>query len=185
MNSKVLNKLEAGKTYRLIDKEGYLASDEANCLIIDEYFVEGEVTLEKVESNGDGIIGCGLAIREDEMQYFELVGGVALPVKECVQLWNGVSPLIIGDIVTKVNSHNAKLVVELIKGDQVVLTNENGYLSVLMLDNINSLLPSPKEQFCDLMLNKVRSQSLDFAYDTSWDIKELSRWCYEELMGGE
>ena len=177
---------EDNLVWKLVDKEGYFANDCANEYYYPRYFVEDTVSLLGIDNYGNGVIkeeGV-VVITAFEFRYFEPVNTQST-TQTMNRLWDGESTLEIGDIVTKVNSHNAKLTVELIKGDQVVLTNETGYLSVLMLDNINSLLPSPKEQFCDLMLNKVRSQSLDFAYDTSWDIKELSKWCYEELMGGE
>ena len=179
---------EDNLVWKLVDKEGYFSGSCVNKDYYYKYFIDDIVTLSGINNYGNGvIIGEEIDIISDfEFRYFvPVVEDTSHPIKEELQLWDGISPLIIGNIVTKVNSHNTKLTVELIKGDQVVLTNENGYLSVLMLDNINSLLPSPKEQFGELMLNKVRSQSLDFAYDTSWDIKELSKWCYEELMGGE
>ena len=174
---------EDNLVWKLVDKEGYFSENCVNKTYYSEYFIGDIITLSTIDVYGNGIIIGEEAevIGDFEFKYFETVD-VHSTTQPVNRLWDGTSTLGVGDIVTKVNSHNTKLTVELIKGDQVVLTNETGHLSVLMLDNINSLLPSPKEQFCDLMLNKVRSQSLDFAYDTSWDIKELSKWCYEELM---
>ena len=179
---------EDNLVWKLVDKEGYFSGSCVNKDYYYKYFIDDIVTLSGINNYGNGvIIGEEIDIISDfEFSYFvPVVEVTSHHIKEELQLWDGVSSLIIGDIVTRVNSHNTKLTVELIKVDQVVLTNETGHLSVLMLDNIKSLVPSPKEQFCDLMLNKVRSQSLDFAYDTSWNIKELSKWCYEELMEGE
>jgi hypothetical protein len=166
--------------WKLIDKQGYFGEDTSNKVFYDNYFVDDIVYLSKINTEGEGSIGdIEYVIEEWEFEYFEPV------VKQGSKLWDGISTLMIGMTVTRVNSHGTVLVVELIKGNQAVLSEQGGGITIVLLDNLKSLLPSPKEQFCELMLNKVRGSHMDFAYDTTWDIRELSKWCYEELMEGK
>ena len=171
--------------WKLVDKEGYFRESVYNKSFYDHYFINDIVTLSEIRADGCGLVGDDEdVIAEEEFKYFEPVEYTEVPpLKECVQLWDGITPLREGMIIGVDTCGDKRFNVILIKGSQVLVTAVfgDGMLSLVSLGYINSLIISPKEQFCDLMLNKVRSQSLDFAYDTSWDIKELSKWCYEEL----
>ena len=189
VSKKVLDKLEAGKTYRLIDAKGYQEGPPPNCDIIkEELTCDLKVTLDRVVFNLGGYKGEVLVIALNEIKYFELVEDITTPpVKEESQIWDGVSVLEVGMVVTRYNVCNKRYKVEFIKGDHVFLSEEcrdENVILTLAVD-LRSLLPSPKEQFCELMFNKVRGSTMDFAHSTTWDIRELSKLCYEELMEGK
>ena len=180
----MIDKLEAGKTYRLIDKEGFVNDYYENSQILEDYFINDEVTL-------DGVIyGCGTrychgtvkgegVIDHNEKQFFELVGDNTAQS----YLWDGKSELEVGMLVKEASrSIDSAFLVKVIKGTQVVLEDEHGiYMSYTK--NLSTLLPDPKDEFCNLMLEKVRRLSLDTAWHTSFDIKELSGMCWEQLNG--
>jgi hypothetical protein len=73
-------KLEAGKTYRLVDKVGYSKASTHNSRLVETYFKDDVVTIFKVDGSGDGFVnGCCLAVITSlETKYFELVEGTDL-----------------------------------------------------------------------------------------------------------
>lgn len=79
----MINKLEAGKTYRLIDKEGYLGNSCFNTIYFDSYFKNDCVSLERVENDIYGVVQGNYVIHASEVEYFELVDGY-----ECLQTIN-------------------------------------------------------------------------------------------------
>ena len=66
-------KLEAGKTYKLIDKEGYLQELSDNYEYLEREFTGLYITLNSVDDGGNGWVGRALVISTDELEYFELV----------------------------------------------------------------------------------------------------------------
>ena len=68
-----LTKLEAGKTYRLIDKEGYFHNHKINEDFYKRYFKDNCVTLSRVFYMGDGLIERNVVISLNEFIYFEEV----------------------------------------------------------------------------------------------------------------
>lgn len=78
MTGRNFDKLEAGKTYRLIDKEGYFSETCENIQLYLEYSENGCFTLDGVDFDGDGFIliendSPVFTICKFEMKYFELV----------------------------------------------------------------------------------------------------------------
>ena len=72
----MIDKLEAGKTYRLIEKEGYFESYHNNKTLFNTYFNDNCITIDSVDSWGDGLSDkCTdwCIITNDEFAYFELV----------------------------------------------------------------------------------------------------------------
>lgn len=223
----MIDKLEAGKTYRLVDRDAYLAACDDNIDILEEYFTNDMVTLGYV-SCGYGESCGGNVIAQGESQFFELVEEHNLKtaqleeftkrIKEVFnvdatsttennvftgsykamqsllksdlgtpekapKLWDGKSELEVGMLVKEAaRSIDSAFLVKVIKGTQVVLEDEHG-LYMSYTKNLSTLLPDPKEEFCNLMLEKVRRLSLDNAWDTSFDTKKLSGMCWEELNG--
>jgi hypothetical protein len=182
--SKKIEGLEAGKTYRLIDKEGYFDSHSTNLDMYNTYFIDGCVTLDELDVFGDGCkkrtfeggskkIRCVIE-KDTELQFFELV---------CVY-WDGEAQLEVGMVVQDSSAplgHERS--VKFIKGVDVVLEDEGG-LYVTCLDYLGTLVPDPKEEFAKKMLEKVRNSHPDFAHETTFDIEDLSKMCYDELKGG-
>jgi hypothetical protein len=71
----MIDKLEAGKTYRLIDKEGYLSETDRD-YIYNKHFKDDCVTIDLVTSCGQGDIRGEdewWIITEPEYKFFELV----------------------------------------------------------------------------------------------------------------
>ena len=71
----MIDKLEAGKTYRLIDKEGYLSETDRD-YIFEKHFKNYCVKIDSVTIHGQGDIDGEEAyfiITESEYEYFELV----------------------------------------------------------------------------------------------------------------
>jgi len=68
----MIEKLEAGKTYRLIDEQGFIVEDDGNLGIINDYFSDGEILVDEVI----GYVGYTdgtCVITYDEYKYFEEV----------------------------------------------------------------------------------------------------------------
>jgi hypothetical protein len=70
----MLTKLEAGKTYRLINKAGWFSSSIFNKDLYDKHFVNGSVTLTKTGRGGGGYVGEVLCIASNEFEFFEELG---------------------------------------------------------------------------------------------------------------
>jgi hypothetical protein len=72
---RMIDKLEAGKTYRLIDKAGYLDSAESREYLYNKYFKNDCVKVDLVTNFGEGdITGENYyVITKDEYKFFELI----------------------------------------------------------------------------------------------------------------
>jgi hypothetical protein len=66
----LIMKLQAGKTYKLIDKDGYLRYNKFNQGLIDYYFKDGSVTLDMV-IKGRGFLDSKDVITLGEIKFFE------------------------------------------------------------------------------------------------------------------
>jgi len=71
----MIDKLEAGKTYRLIGKEGYLNNYGRNKDYYNIYFKMDKVEIEELSYYGNGKINDLVIISKDEFEFFELVDG--------------------------------------------------------------------------------------------------------------
>jgi hypothetical protein len=71
-----ITKLEAGKTYKLINKTGWIAASKLNEFMYSEYFINDEVTIETIDGHGDGYVGDSMCISDYEYEYFEEVKGL-------------------------------------------------------------------------------------------------------------
>lgn len=73
----MIDKVEAGKTYRLIDKQGYFDAYFKNRGLYDNHFTEdGTIRIDSVIDNGRGML-MGVStviITKEEFKFFELVG---------------------------------------------------------------------------------------------------------------
>ena len=72
----MIDKLEAGKTYRLIDNESYFGCSNNNLNLYNLYFTNNCITIDSVDPWGYGLIDkCTdwCVITNDEFAYFELV----------------------------------------------------------------------------------------------------------------
>ena len=83
----MIDKIEAGKTYRLIDKEGYIEKCEANLIFYMGLFQEDCIKIERVGEKGEGLVSNDLpgvtdvAISRCEYKYFELVEDKPKPIR--------------------------------------------------------------------------------------------------------
>jgi len=68
----MITKVEAGKTYRLIDKEGYLAHNSFNKPLYVKYFLDDTVTIGEV-CHSSGVVDDYEIITSDEYKFFEEV----------------------------------------------------------------------------------------------------------------
>ncbi len=182
------------KTFRLVDKEGWLASwgNNVNSL---HCFDKGVVTLQDddgsdcwypVDENSwksNSIIG------EGEMQFFEEITSVLedeSPTEP--HLWDGKEELEVGMVALARYNHDSKTVTHtgevLYLSDKRVIMNLDGIEWHGLLGDyiLESPLLKPEDVFAKKMLEKARSHSLANAHDTEWDIVELSKMCYKELM---
>lgn len=99
--------------------------------------------------------------------------------------WDGVSELEVGMVVGVNNAFGTKFEVSMVgKNNQFVLQEYcSKDLHILDKSDIRSLVPDPKEIFCKEVLEEIRSKSVDFAHDTTWDIKEVAAICWDKLGG--
>ena len=68
----MITELEAGKKYKLIDKEGYISSHPKNAVYCHDYFEQGIVKIEHTNHTGIGYVGNHTVIGSSEYEYFEL-----------------------------------------------------------------------------------------------------------------
>ena len=68
----MIEKLEAGKTYRLIDEQGFIDEDTDNLGVINEYVSDNEVTIDDVIAD-IGYVNNMCIITTAEYKYFEEV----------------------------------------------------------------------------------------------------------------
>jgi len=74
----MIDKLEAGKTYRLIDKDGYIDRCNPNMVMYKRYFIDNCITIDNVNIQGEGSIleyKDYALINIPEYKFFELVEG--------------------------------------------------------------------------------------------------------------
>jgi hypothetical protein len=69
----MIDKLEVGKTYRLIHKVGYFNNRYFNQQHYDHLFEKGCITLDKVHIQGGGMCKMRNVISTYEYKFFELV----------------------------------------------------------------------------------------------------------------
>ncbi len=189
--SKITSEVGRVKTFKLVDKEGWLANWRNNAKSL-HCFEEGVITL-RSRNYGDAdnwypvkddSWKSNSIIGEDEMQFFEEVTSVSTEP----HLWDGKEELKVGMVALARYNHDSKTVTHtgevLYLSDARVIMDIGGaechYLSGDYI--LESPLPKPEDVFAKKMLEKVRSLSLANAHDTEWGIVELSKMCYKELM---
>ena len=69
----MIDKVEVGKTYRLIDKDGYFNFSSQNKELYERCFDGDKITIEGLYDGGDeGVVDGWIVIIPDEFKYFEL-----------------------------------------------------------------------------------------------------------------
>lgn len=176
---KKIDRLEVGKTYRLVDKGGYFNSYLDNNSIAETYMPNGVITITE-----DLLHDPIDIISEQELEFFELV-------EDEPYLWDGKEEVQVGMKLTAVNACDTELTLERINpaGDgydtQYIVSEVNDKkMHILYYEDLRTLVPDPKVAFSKKMLAKVRSSHPDFAHDNTWDIVELAGMCFDELKGG-
>jgi hypothetical protein len=71
----MVTKLEAGKSYKLVNKEGWLLATPCNTELYNKLFLDDKLTLTKVINGGCGYVGNYLCITDNELEFFEEVKG--------------------------------------------------------------------------------------------------------------
>lgn len=187
----MIYKIEAGKTYRLIDKNSYLENSEYNYDYIDEYFTDNCVTIESLGHAGKGgKIGDDLVIGIDELEFFELVeegldegclgkeeGFVEVSTLTKTDLetpiyWDGESPLEVGMVVGDEGTDT----VEYVCSDNKVLLKAVVGFTYLLDENQITPFDQPKvekEAAFKTVCERFRRLSLDNAYDTDAQYKDI------------
>lgn len=190
----MIDKLEAGKSYRLIDKDSFLSTFHGaeNTELLNAYFREDIVTINHVSDYGEGFTDTTettCLITKDEMKYFKLAEKEETPTKK---YWDGKAPLEVGMFLSANNSFDCPMVLKQIykrktvSETQYLVEEENTeVLHLFFKDDLKSILPDPKEEFCKEILSSIRGTHPDFAQDTTWDIKEVAAVCWDKLKGGE
>ncbi len=189
--SKITSEVGRVKTFKLVDKEGWLANWGYNAKSL-HCFEEGVITLRSRnygdEDNWypvkDDSWKSNSIIGEDEMQFFEEVTSVSTEP----HLWDGKEELKVGMVALARYNHDSKTVTH--TGEVLYLSYARVIMDIggvechyLTGDYIlESPLPKPDDVFAEKMLEKVRGSHPDFSQDNTWDIVELSKLCYKELM---
>lgn len=176
-----IQKLEAGKSYRLIDKEGWFNSSDLNRRFYDNCFSNDIIDIEQVSTFGNYLIDDVIVIDgETELQYFE-------EVKSDVKiLWDGESPLLV-DMWVKLSPlenipGNFSQVVYIAKKGLYVLEDELGHIQSRIKEGLYAAELSAKDKFLVDVLEEWKSQGIDFAQDTmntQSDLQSISIICWE------
>lgn len=180
----MISKVEAGKSYRLLDKKGYLKIDAENSRFYEDYFRDDVVTIEDSDF-WSGYIQNDEVIALKEYKYFELVEEYTTPTKK---YWDGKEPLEIGMVVTTWREANEYEVVysygksHCVKALQKV--DNESHIFTIEEHELRTCLPDPKEEFCKEILSTIRGTHPDFAQDTTWNIEEVAAICWNKLKGG-
>lgn len=185
----MVDKLEADKTYKCIDLEGYYGSCTNNHESMYELGEEGCYTLTSVDEFGDGFCKGSEVITGIERDYFELVemqeeANPTTHSTEKPHLWNGKEELALGMELTVVNSSikfYLKEINPVMGGNQeevqyLLEEIESGKLHLLCEGDLRTLLPCPRETF----IQEVTGQyCTEFA-----TVSTVAGMCYDKLKGG-
>lgn len=162
-------KLQAGKTYRLIDKEGYCSYKSGNSFYL-KYFKDDCITLDRVSSKGFINYVCKVVIDLNEIKFFEEVEETKLSNGQI--RWNGKTELK-QDMLAYSEAFGEIEI--LFKTEKTAFCRDSkGSDFALLLTDIKPITEEileekKKEDFFKEVATIWQSQSFDFAFDSLED----------------